>query len=91
MKKKYEKPVIEISLYLVNEAFASCMNIVKLGPSAVYHTACEDYLAYENQGSRPTGLDEDVAVASSGQFYICHDDENCGCYYTPGTSVYLKS
>lgn len=90
MKKKYEKPVIEISLYLVNEAFAGCDKIVNMGPStAMAETTCSDYLDYEDQGSRPTTIDDGVSTAAI--FYIDQEDASCGCYLTSGTNTILSS
>ena len=92
MRKVYEKPEIEVSLYLVNEAFASCGYVVNMGPStATSSTTCSDYLKYENQGTRPTAASEDDGVATASVFYVDQDDATCGCYYTSGTTTLLSS
>ena len=96
MRKVYEKPEIEVSLYLVNEAFASCTKIVNLGPStATSSSTCTSYTEYEDTGSGPTeddGLEWVLATASTGEdFYVDQENATCGCYYTSGVGTILRS
>ena len=88
MRKTYEKPEIEVSLYLVNEAFASCTYIVNVSPSTESYTSnCSDFTKYENQGSDSRDEDNWVSTAS---LYIYLDQgvgSSCDCYYTSGTGV----
>ena len=87
MEKNYEKPEIEISLYLVNEAFAECTKRVNMGPStANYTTTCSDYSQYEDLGNADGfEWDSDLTTASTTQnFYYDGDDSTCDCYYTSG-------
>ena len=91
MKKNYERPEIEISLYLVNEAFAACDFTVNMGPStATSTTTCSDYSEYENQGTRPTAASDD-GVATAAIFYIDQENASCGCYYSSGTNIIMGS
>lgn len=87
MKKTYEKPEIEVSIYLVNEAFAACTKVVDLGPStATTTTTCKSYSEYEDLGERSS-----LAVASGESFYVDQDGASCGCYYTSGNGTLLSS
>ena len=94
MKKTYKKPEIEISLYLVNEAFASCTTVIDLGPStAVYSTTCSSYTSNEDTGDGPGDVEWSSIASTTGvNFY---EDEsygsNCDCYYTSGDGTLLMS
>ena len=93
MKKIYKRPEIEISLYLVNEAFASCFTVIDLGPStAVYSTKCSSYKGDEDLGGGSDGEWVSIASTTSVNFY---EDESygsdCDCYYTSGDGTLLMS
>ena len=91
MRKIYEKPEIEVSLYLVNEAFASCTKIVDLGPSTASETtSCSSYLSKEDLGDDRGENEANLTVASA--FYSSDDGiGTCGCTYTSGDGTILKS
>ena len=90
MRKIYEKPEIEVSLYLVNEAFAACITKIDLGPStATYQTTCSSY-----SGNEDTGDGDGGTWAST--FVSFYDDNekygsSCTCYYTSGDATLTQS
>ena len=93
MKRIYKRPEIEISLYLVNEAFASCVTVIDLGPStAVYSTTCSSYKGNEDLGDGGDGEWVSIASTTGVNFY---EDESygsdCDCYYTSGDGTLLMS
>ena len=93
MKKKYEKPVIEIEEYHLSDKIATgCKTIVDIGPGyywpadGTYKSECDYYK------SRRTG----VSSASSNVSWYGEDDweyayTNCTCYHTAGDSTLLTS
>ena len=88
MRKTYEKPEIEVSLYLVNEAFAACTYIVNVSPSTESYTStCTDFTKYENQGSEGRDPDNWLTTASLGIYLDQGVETSCDCYYTSGTGV----
>ena len=90
MRKVYEKPEIEVSLYLVNEAFAACTTIIDLGPStASYASSCSYDSKYGDLGDGGGGTWASTFVS----FYDDNEKygSSCTCYYTSGDSTLTQS
>ena len=94
MRKVYEKPEIEVSLYLVNEAFAACTTIIDLGPStASYASNCSYDSKYGDLGDGGDGTWETSLVSSNVSFYLDNEQygSSCTCYYTSGDATLTQS
>ena len=92
MRKIYEKPEIEVSLYLVNEAFAACTTVIDRGPStAIYQTTCSSYSGNEDTGDGPG--DVEWVSLTNVSFYLDNESygSSCTCYYTSGDSTLTQS
>ena len=84
MKKKYEKPVIEVEFYTFTDAIAKCDSVVNIGPTDPAYpeiTACSDYT--NNEG----------LISSDVPWYDNETYPNtyCSCYHTAGGSNLLSS
>lgn len=82
MKKRYEKPILEVDAYELDTSIASnCRYVVKMGPEYGDHKLCEDYLEYE-----PFSVPGQVSpMAYNVDFW-----ENCDCY-TGASGQYFTS
>ena len=86
MKKKYERPAIDIELYEINDAIAAgCVTIYTLypvnpsDPDTYYPHCYEDY--------ETLSLEAAAAATTTTPFM----NEDCSCYYGSGNSPGLSS
>lgn len=89
MKKKYEKPVIEIEAYVLSAAIASnCGETVSLGPEAPDKTVCDEF----KDGFEVLSINPGLNVMSTGGTPFYTDGAaNCDCYYSSGGGIYFTS
>lgn len=89
MKKKYEKPVIEIEAYVLSAAIASnCGETVSLGPEAPDKTVCDEFKGAFDVFSIKPGLN---VMATGGTPFYADGAANCDCYYSSGGGSYFTS
>ena len=84
MKKKYEKPLIEIELYYTDSNIADCIDKVSWGPDADMNA---EY-GYANAVCSEYEDAFDVAAASdSSGYYQNWYEGSCSCYLSSGNSL----
>lgn len=88
MKKRYEKPLLEIEEYELNMSIAyNCAMVVSNGPAVGSHTLCSDYGAKD-----PFEMDDEGdAVMAASVYNVSFYEESCDCYYSAGGEGYWTS
>lgn len=85
MKRRYEKPIVEIENYELDANIASnCKRVITMGPVHPSHTVCDSY--YQASGE-PDPRTSEVSLFAN---YNVDFWENCDCY-TSASGLYFTS
>lgn len=82
MKKRYVAPKLEVEIYEINTAVASCADKVTVGPQIGTHDACD--------GWEDIFEDEPIATQAA-ELTSFYNDGTCDCYYSAGNQGYFTS
>lgn len=90
MKKKYQKPVLEIETYSLDTSIASnCGIVVSNGPALGSYTQCSDYY---DPFAMSDSVEDEISVASVHNVSFYADMPSvCDCYYTADGNRYWTS
>lgn len=87
MKKTYERPTLEIEVYMLNASIASnCSLVVDMGPEGPgAQKVCKEY--YDKTGETPPARIASYSMPHNVQFW---SEETCDCYYSAGNGCFTS-